>query len=373
MVVQVHTAIIWLQVMDTEQLLWLLDCQVTTYEDSIIRTNLILEAIMDVLAKAAGRADALALQSRLPTLLRVPPAINGWERVVALALDGYLPAFYDGSSFQATSHSTLADLVSESMSWWRSIALEKYPVNVLIFLGQPQWTDLTTSVVVRLTYSQSSQRSTIRDWFRTGAWAARAVSHVVQILKALLDTCLPLSPFEDQDENMLVTLCRRIAESMLDSHETELLLQCKFCVESIAALYPTVGRETASALQGKVEAIAKRLSPTVFALALHLDASGSLGASALESGLKWAVDALSLEISIFAETNKYLAELSRGMTISEPKAHHAEAVVTVAIQNHLGNAQVLEFTRTVMEHTQFKACQVCLIYASTDSHFPSSP
>jgi nucleolar pre-ribosomal-associated protein 1 len=194
----------------------------------------------------------------------------------------------------------------------------------------------------------------LRDWFRTSAWTSRSVVHIVPILKALLDTYLPLSPFDGQDEDTLATLCERIASEMLGSLNNEFLRNSKFCIEKITTLYSSVRLRTASFLQGKIKSIAKRLNPAIFSTAIHLDAKGSLEASAIEAGLKWAVDRLSLEDIPTAETQKCLSELRRAITTAEPKAHHAEPFITVAIQNHLGSAQVLEFICAVLERTQFK-------------------
>ena len=341
--------------MDINQILSLLDILTPDTGDSDRRVRLVLEAMINVLAQSASRADASALQTRLSTLLRIPSSIMGWEKVVALALDGYLPAFYDGSSLAiAPSGSSLVELVADSQSRWSTLAVDKHSVDICLFLSREAWTDLTATVVTGLTYSQSAQRPAVRDWFRSGGWQSQSILHTVSLLRALFDTCLPLSPFEDQDQDLLAILCDRVLEGMLASSDQEFLQHCKFCVEAITALYSSVKAHASTFLQGKIKNLAKHFNSTVFSIAIGLGARSNLGNSATEASLKWAVDVLSLETSASAEVHMSLSEIRRAMAIAEPKAHYAESVVTVAIQNHLADAQVLEFARVTVEHAQFK-------------------
>lgn len=352
---QVHTAIAWLHFMSAQQVLRLIDHLVVDSSRPSKRAQLVLESIMNVLSHSVESSDASGLLSRLPLLLHFQSFIPGWEKVIALALDGYLPSFYDGSSITAsTSSSTVAELVFESSSWWRSRGHGKHPVDIHLFLEQQNWTELTASIVVRLTYSQALQRPAVRDWFRSGGWQTHPIAHVVPVLRALLDACLPLSPFADEDEDSLISLCKSICKEMVVQRTEETQKQCGFCIERIASTHPPVRPQVVSYLEGHMKRLADRFNPVLFSLAIKLDAKGSLGSCAVEYGLKWAVSALSADGSALSDLDEGLKALHGGLEAADVKAHYAESAVIVAIQSHLSDANVMALVQTILKHVQFK-------------------
>ncbi|GJE99428.1 ribosome 60S biogenesis N-terminal-domain-containing protein [Phanerochaete sordida] len=351
-----QTSLLWLEVMSTEQMLVLLDHFAMLKSDE--RASQVLEALMDILSRSVERSDVSGLLARLPSLLQLQSSTPGWEKVIAIALDGYLPSFYDGRSITSSSSATLSDLVSESSSRWSALGHEKHPVDVRLFLEQPTWSDLTASIVSRLTYSQASARATIRDWFRSGGWQGHPPAHTVSVLRALLDTCHPLSPFVDEDEEALVSLCKSACKELLAQRSEEAQKQCQFCVETIVDMHPSVRALVSEYLESHMKKLADRFNSALFSLAIHVDAKGSLGAAAIGQGLKWATSTLSAGESAFSGLEDGLEALGRGLEVASPKAHYTEAAVTAAIQNHLGDVNVVRFVQSILERVQFKPVNV---------------
>ena len=81
--------------MRTQEVVHLLDC--LAVDPSTDRAQLALEAIMNMLTHSIEGTNVTELLPRLPLLLRLQSFNSGWEKIIALALDGYLPSFYDGT------------------------------------------------------------------------------------------------------------------------------------------------------------------------------------------------------------------------------------------------------------------------------------
>lgn len=348
----------WLSVMDSTQILALLDRFADNIEEGGEKVGVVLAAMMDALARSADSTDVSAIVSRLPTFLRLQAFVansKAWEDVIAMAVDGYLPAFYDGAPPTTTaSSSSLSELVAMSSHRWHAIGLDKHPLDIKPFLERESWTDLTASIVSRLTYSQSCQRQVVRDWFRSGAWQGHSVAHVVSVLRALLDACLPLTPFSDEDENTLKSLGQQALREVLGQCDAHIQSNVIFCIQTITALHPSLRSHLSSFLEGKLKKVHDGFNVTICSLAMHLDSKGSLGIAVVENGLKWAVSTLSSQFELWEEARDSLTRLRNALETSNVSAHYAESAVAVAIQNHLGDVQVLAFVQTILQQVQFK-------------------
>ena len=337
--------------MDTYHMLLFLSHLAASVLNTSKNINL-LESAMAVLSRRGG--DVSDVAPFLPTLLTLRDMMSeseAWEKVVDIALDGSLPPFFDGMRLaECRGDKTISDLIEESSSRW-CISSHRTLIDLGLFLDRTHWTECTASIIVRLTYSQSSQRSVLRDWFRSGEWQARSTRNVVFVLRALLDTHLPSSPFNDDDHVILVALCERILDEVANTFDHDLSQNVVFCVKAIASSHPSVGSKVASFLLGRVKP--KNFQSTICSLALHLDPQGNLGNAVVEAGIKWAIDTLS-EKFVPSYHLDSLSELRRALLKLQPKAHHAESIVSVVIQGHLNNMEALVFVQTILDRVQFK-------------------
>lgn len=351
---QISTATTWLQVMDVSQILALLD-RLSSVGYSNSKLPVVLEAMMVTLARSTKQGAASGIASRLPVLLSIQsniPESIAWEQVIDIAVDACLPAFYDGKSLPNDgSQRSLGDVVTQSWSRWRALTSNTFSIELAPFLERTTWTDLTASIIARLVYSQTSQRDTVVQWFRGGRWTTRLSRHVTMVLQALFDTSLPSTFFSQEDEEMLGLVCKTLLAETPGPFEHEFRRGVIFSIKAVADTHPAVGSKTVVDLQGELKS--RKFNSTLCELAMVPGHEGSLGSAVVNKGLKWAVDVFS-DRTISADDKETLGILRRALERVEVKAHYAESVVTVVIQNHLPDKDALVFLQTLLDRVQFK-------------------
>lgn len=359
-----------------------------------------LQSVFEVLVSAlkvhlAGSADTRSFPS--PTYLEIfvrlqdiLPDSTVLDDAIASALSECLPPFCDGtlsSLFHdpASDDTTLHNLLNHAKPRWDRRRSVIPPVDLTRFLHRETWTGTISEIVSGFIYAQPKLRKLVWDYLaELGDNPSRkTIDGLAKIVFALVDTSQSDTSTERLAEN-IVPAFRAFVEVLTTSTSESLQTKaiCSQCVNAAIYRFPSVRPRLLAILQEAISGISKTLqgifhifkAVRTMISCLPEDLGVKEVARVLvDRGLIWAVEQLS---SSFLDDASYCAfsemgpfsrrtpmhavtNISIGAIVEQilPNSSHlVEPVVTVVIQDFLGDAEALKLARQLVKHTPLKVC-----------------
>lgn len=374
MVVQIETAIMWLQVMDHTRLLSLLDqlhfSAVTQEENSIT----ILAGILSALSKHLEvNYELPGLASRLPQLRDAASILQNSEpakRILATAVRASLPLSYDGVVAESNSNKSLSCSVKIASEHWRA-ALDRTTrqVDVERLVQQDNLTADDMTILAAAVYKSGSARAVIRHWLSAPSTANISAHDVAPVLHAYLDTSLSTGDNIGEEDAFLCSLYVRAVSHVEDkiicqesSHIFDALLSL------LPRLPPSMTEQIiASMSDSKAGPFAQVLSVLPSLPSSISDATRKSIGKLLARASKWIITTLSSDGPLSSRAHDVISATAR--TIKHFKSlssSSAETLVISAVQYRLQEPSALSMVVGVLSSIDLKvyrpSCRVFKMY-----------
>ncbi|KAF8838207.1 hypothetical protein BDN67DRAFT_955439 [Paxillus ammoniavirescens] len=348
----------WIKFMDAEELLAIVDL----IQTDVKQPPMICETLEDILAAlkqtmAQNSTLSKLTTSRLLALQVVLPGSVLLEDMLSAALVSQLPCGIDGQATFSDGQSLFTTLFNEQSA--QTSELGSFPPNLILqFLEKETWTDSTAKIISVLLYANIASSQIYATWLNSKKWTQLSLHHLASTLVPFLD-CVGIAggDLSQVNDDVLYNLFNQLFPKE-SSPASNPFLHLE-CVYRILRLEHSKRPRLLSALQECVRGI--RLVDLQFETTyvackvLGLPGCETLATSIIDRALQWAVRYLSnhgtgSEDSQNAIVN--LKNLARRQT--KLKTHLVEPLLTIIIQDHLSENEVVELAVALVGSTPLK-------------------
>ncbi|KAJ7175823.1 ribosome 60S biogenesis N-terminal-domain-containing protein [Mycena filopes] len=342
--------------------------------------SLILETVIAALEHAVQAQSVADLHTHLHLLTDLRsslPKSSILESMIATIVDACVPVALSGRALGLASRSLFHQ---SAAAWSRRFHTIPASLDVRSLLFQEDaWTESTVKILSAILYQSGCDSGLFSSWLATDSAACRSTPHMSQILHAYLDSLDPQS--EQPEPTTWISHLARLLDSVTDGKApSSVRADCASCILLVLGRIPATIAAFVTALQSQVKHLrTSSLTPETLTvgiwLARHSDGGKAAVGSLLDHAMQWAIRAFGVS-DIDPATQELVDELVLLVeTAGTAKAHLAETLLSVAIQNRLADISAValvsallrtvplkplivnRYLQTIVQHPQFyKVC-----------------
>ncbi|KAJ7644108.1 ribosome 60S biogenesis N-terminal-domain-containing protein [Roridomyces roridus] len=349
----VHQAISpWLKYMATPDLLGLLE---------IYREPSRLEMVIAALEIAMNAQSIVDLQARLPLLTdlrKIIPKSSVLESMIATIVDASVPVALSGRFADDTELSTSHLLLQTESAWQTRFHSLPASLDLDSFLYQEDsWSDSTVKIICAILYHSGCDTGAFGAWLGTRFSTVRSMEHLSHVLYAFLDSSE--GPSTQAAKPWTPHMARLVDSVADDDTAAPLRARCTACLRLLIEWLPSTLPELTATLERRIKqlpesSLSKELLSVGTSLAAYSDSSKSAVATLIEHSLQWCINAFAVsdvDIAVQAVVEELAVVIKTSRTT---KAHLAETLLSVIIQNRLADISAVALLCAILEIVPFK-------------------
>ncbi|KAJ7044085.1 ribosome 60S biogenesis N-terminal-domain-containing protein [Mycena alexandri] len=370
----------WIRFMAPQDLLGLLQLLGSRKQTN----HLLLETVIAALESCASTITDLHTHLDLLTTLRASlPDSAILESIIATIVDACVPVALSGRTLGDAAVAMSSLFLQSDAAWSRRFHSIPASLDVRSLLFQEDaWSESTVKILSAILYQSGCTRDMFASWLGTDLAARRSAAHLSQILYAYLDSLDPqLNHASQPDSTTWIPHLSRLLGSVTDAKVASTMREdCSSCICLVLGRIPGTMPAFVAALQDQVKRLrSSSLTPEFLKVGISLakdsdDGKAAVG-SLLDHGMQWAIRAFAVS-DIDTATQELVDELVVLVaTARTAKAHIAETLLSVSIQNRLADISAValmsallqtvplkplivnRYLQTIVQHPQFfKVC-----------------
>ncbi|KAJ7675860.1 ribosome 60S biogenesis N-terminal-domain-containing protein [Mycena polygramma] len=320
----------------------------------------LLETIIAALETAVKSQSVTGLQTHLHLLTALRSALPKsaiLESMIATIIDACVPVALSGRTLGQTGTSTSSLLMRSDAAWSNRFHSVPPSLDLQSLLFQEEWSESTVKILSAILYQSGSDSDVFASWLTTDLASRRTTAHLSRVLHAYLDSP---SQLDEADAAPWIPHLSRLLKSLTNEKSTSSMrTDYSSCICLILARIPSTISEFVVAFQDRI----KRLSDSSLTreclivgtwLASHSDKGKAAITSLIDHGVQWCIRAFAAS-DVDAETQDVLNQLvvlvERAKVV---KAHLAETLLSVIIQNRLADTSAIALLSVVLQTVPLK-------------------
>ncbi|KAJ6584939.1 ribosome 60S biogenesis N-terminal-domain-containing protein [Mycena capillaripes] len=320
----------------------------------------IIIAAMETTVNAESITDLHTHLNLLTALRSSLPKSMILESMIATIANACVPVALSGRTLGHAGISTSSLLMKCDAAWSNRFHLVPPSLNLESLLFQEEWSDSTIKILSAILYQSGCDSDVFSSWLTTGLASCRPTAHLSQVLHAYLDSSPQLDHTSYADAAVWTPHLSRLLGSLTDGKiASTLRTDCSSCICLILARIPSTIPEFVTTLQDRIKRLPEssltRECLTIGAwLAKHSDKGNSAIASLIDHGMQWCIRAFAGS-DVDMETQEIVDDLVTLIEIARSvKAHLAETLLSVIIQNRLTDISAITLLSVVLQTVSLK-------------------
>ncbi|KAJ6512246.1 ribosome 60S biogenesis N-terminal-domain-containing protein [Mycena vitilis] len=352
-----HAAISpWIQYMEPQDLFGLLRLLgEETQADSHLLETII--AALETAVKSQSVTDLQTHLQLLTALRSVLPNSTILESMIATIIEACVPVALSGRALGQTGTSMSSLLMRSDAAWSNRFHSVPPSLDLQSLLFQEEWSESTVKILSAIFYQSGCDSDVFASWLTTDLASRRSTAHLSRVLHAYLDSS---SQLDNTDATPWTPHLSRLLKSLTNEKSTpSMRTEYSSCICLILTRIPSTVSEFVVAFQDRI----KRLSDSSLTreclivgtwLASHSDKGKAAITSLIDHGVQWCIRAFAAS-DIDAETQDVIDQLvvlvERAKVV---KAHLAETLLSVIIQNRLADTSAIALLSVVLRTVPLK-------------------
>ncbi|KAF8208911.1 ribosome 60S biogenesis N-terminal-domain-containing protein [Mycena galopus ATCC 62051] len=319
-----------------------------------------LIAALETAVKAQSIADLHSHLHLLIALRSLLPTSAVLESMVATIVDACVPVALSGRTLEHADVSTSSLLMQCDAAWSSRVHLVPGSLDLQSLLFQDGiWSDSTISIITAVLYQSSCDSDTFSAWLTTDLASRRSTAHLSRVLHAYLDSSdLCLGP--QANASAWIPHLSRLLKSLTDQKVSSILrTDCASCICLILARIPSIIPEFVVTLQDRIKRLSESsLSREILTVGSWLAKNSDQGkvavASLIDHGMQWCIRAFAVsdvDNGVLNTVDDLVALIEIAKTA---KAHVAETLLSVIIQNRLADVSAIALLSVVLRTVSLK-------------------
>ncbi|KAJ7670238.1 ribosome 60S biogenesis N-terminal-domain-containing protein [Mycena rosella] len=350
----------WIRYMASDDLFGLLQLFGQEKQSDSNLLNVVIAAL-GTAVKAQSIAD---LHSRLPllTALRASlPESPVLESMIATIVEACVPIAVSGRSLECAddTHSLLIQC-DTAWSWRFHLVPESLDLQSLLF-QEELWSQSTIKIISAILYQSGCHSDMLTSWLATDFASRRSTADLARVLHAYLNALDLRSDGKSKtDPTAWIPHLSRFLQSVTDEKVTSTFRSdCAACICLVLAQIPSTLPQLIAALEDRIgslphSSLTRELVTIGVWLARHSDEAKPVLASLIDHGSQWCIRAFAIsdvDVAVQAIVDEFalLVEIARAV-----KAHVAETLLSVIIQNRLGDVSAITLLSLVLRTVPLK-------------------
>ncbi|KAJ7109702.1 ribosome 60S biogenesis N-terminal-domain-containing protein [Mycena crocata] len=345
----------WIQYMAPQDLFTLLEAKKSDPQ--------LLEMVISGLGATIKAQSILDLYSRLDllTTLRASlPASSILESMIARIVDACLPVALSGRTPGPTDASATFLLIQCDLAWSRRLysVPTSLSLQTLLFQEQP-WSQSTTIILSAILYRSGCDAETFSSWLGTDLASSRSTAHLSHVLHAHLDASDAQAVPEAATKAWVPYLSRFLKCAVDEKLSSSLRTDCSSCIRLILARLPSTLPAFIATLAKQIgrlpdSSLTQELLTIGVWLGKHSVEAKSTIASLVDHGMQWCIRVFAVSESdgdIQATVDELVLLVK---TATAMKAHLAETLLSVIIQNRLTDMSAIALLSAILSAVPLK-------------------
>ncbi|KAJ7780624.1 ribosome 60S biogenesis N-terminal-domain-containing protein [Mycena maculata] len=318
----------------------------------------LLEMVIAALGVAVKAQSVADLHSRLPLLTALwesLPKSSTLEAMIATIIDACVPVALSGRPDLSTS----AVLMQCDATWsYRFHAVPSSLDLQSLLFREGSWSQSTVKILSAILYQSGCDSNMFSSWLATDFAARRPPNHLAQLLHVYLDAAD--SDVTQADAMAWIPHVFRFLQSVTDETAASSLREdCASCLCLIAARLPDSVSDLVAALDDRIRrlpetSLTRELLTIGNWLAKRPDPAQAVVTSLVDHGLQWCIHAFAVsdvDSTVQATVDELVVLVE---TARSAKAHIAETLLGVIIQNCLADISAIALLSAVLRTVPLK-------------------